>query len=93
MDQQYYRRGALANDKRVMAPIAMLLAARDDRNARDPLTPARQRQCMTNCDELVEHLEAESNGHVALAVTAPTAPVAAMHIDLAVFRREQTQCA
>lgn len=46
---------------------------------------------MTNCDDLIEHLEAESKGHVALAVSASAVSVAEMHIDLAVFRMEQTQ--
>ena len=48
---------------------------------------------MTDCDDLIHDLHAKARNHVHLAVLAETAPVAEMHIDLAVFSEERAHVA
>lgn len=48
---------------------------------------------MSECDELIEHLHAQACDHAHLAVIARAAPVAEMHIDLAIFSEEQARAA
>lgn len=48
---------------------------------------------MANCDDLLEHLQHETETHVALAVNALAPAVAEMHLDLALFHAEQVRTA
>lgn len=48
---------------------------------------------MTDCDELINELHAQSRDHAHLAVIADAVPVAEMHIDLALFSEEQARVA
>ncbi|WP_267381092.1 MULTISPECIES: hypothetical protein [unclassified Sphingomonas] len=48
---------------------------------------------MTNCDELIDDLHASVRTHVHLAAIAEAAPVAEMHIDLALFNEMQARVA
>ena len=48
---------------------------------------------MTECDELVDHLRAQTRDQVHLAVIARSISVAGMHLDLAKFSEEQARVA
>ena len=46
---------------------------------------------MIDCDDLLDDLHQQTRKQVELAVIAQAPPVAAMHIDLALFSVEQTR--
>lgn len=48
---------------------------------------------MIDCDDLIDQLHAEAKSHVHLATIAEAVPVAAMHMDLALFSERQAQVA
>lgn len=48
---------------------------------------------MADCDELIYDLKTLTRGQIELALLAVAPPVAAMHIDLALFRGEQMRAA
>jgi hypothetical protein len=48
---------------------------------------------MIDCDDLVETLQVQSRDQVQLALLAHAAPVAAMHLDLALFSGAQARVA
>ena len=48
---------------------------------------------MIDCDELVEALQVQARDQVQLAMLAGAAPVAAMHLDLALFSGNQARVA
>jgi len=48
---------------------------------------------MIDCDDLVEALQVQARDQVHLAMLAGSAPVAAMHLDLALFSGNQARVA
>lgn len=48
---------------------------------------------MIDCDDMLSGLHHQTCDHIALALAAETPPVAAMHIDLALFSAEQRRVA
>lgn len=48
---------------------------------------------MNDCERLIELFHSSARDQVQLALLAETAPVATMHLDLAVFREQQARVA